>query len=334
MNVAEDISELIGGTPLVRLNRVSAGISTRILVKLETCNPGLSVKDRIGLSMIEAAERDGSIRPGETVLIEPTSGNTGIAIAMVAAIKGYECIIVMPENMSPEVRVTLRAFGTKVVLTETEREMQGSVEKAIEIAEKTPNAFVLQQFLNPSNPEAHRRTTALEIWDDTDGEVDAFVAGVGTGGTITGVAQVIKQRKPSFEVIAVEPAESPVLSGGRPQPHRIQGIGAGFVPEVLARDVHGDRWRISEGDRTRASLDYGELRISVSWKAQVFRDEDERRVVDEHLDDLCFDEALTRLYDDLEERGVGFERPADPLRDEAWIDTLSRAYVREPTVFA
>lgn len=236
MNVAEDVSELIGGTPLVRLNRVSEGVSAEILVKLELRNPGLSVKDRIGLAMIESAERDGVIRPGETVLIEPTSGNTGIAIAMVAAVKGYECIIVMPDNMSPEVRVTLRAFGTKVVLTEAAREMQGSVEKAIEIAEKTPNAFILQQFRNPSNPEAHRRTTALEIWDDTDGKVDAFVAGVGTGGTITGVAQVIKQRKPSFEVIAVEPAESPVLSGGRPQPHRIQGIGAGFVPEVLERD--------------------------------------------------------------------------------------------------
>lgn len=236
MNVAEDVSELIGGTPLVRLNRVTQGLSAQILAKLEIRNPGLSVKDRIGLSMIEAAEREGTIRPGETVIIEPTSGNTGIAIAMVAAVKGYECIIVMPENMSPEVRVTLRAFGTKVVLTDTEREMQGSVEKAIEIAEKTPNAFILQQFRNPSNPEAHRRTTALEIWDDTDGEVDAFVAGVGTGGTITGVAQVIKQRKPSFEAVAVEPAESPVLSGGRPQPHRIQGIGPGFVPEVLARE--------------------------------------------------------------------------------------------------
>lgn len=236
MNVADDVSELIGGTPLVRLNRVTEGASARILAKLEVTNPGLSVKDRIGLSMIEAAERDGKIAPGKTVLIEPTSGNTGIAIAMIAAVKGYECIVVMPDNMSPEHRVTLRSFGTRVVLTESAREMQGSVERAVELADKIPGGFILQQFRNPANPEVHRRTTALEIWDDTDGEVDAFVAGVGTGGTITGVAQVLKQRKPGFEAIAVEPAESPVLSGGRPHPHRIQGIGAGFIPEVLARE--------------------------------------------------------------------------------------------------
>lgn len=237
MKVAEDVCELIGGTPLVRLNRVTAGVPARILAKVELTNPGLSVKDRIGLSMIEAAEREGKISPGKTVLIEPTSGNTGIAIAMVAAVKGYECIVVMPDNMSPEHRVTLRSFGTKVVLTESAREMQGSVERALELAEKIPGGFILQQFRNPANPEVHRRTTALEIWDDTDGEVDAFVAGVGTGGTITGVAQVIKQRRPGFEAVAVEPAESPVLSGGHPHPHRIQGIGAGFVPEVLDRDA-------------------------------------------------------------------------------------------------
>jgi cysteine synthase A len=236
VNVADDVSELIGGTPLVRLNRVSAGTPARILAKLESSNPGASVKDRIGLSMIESAERAGEIRPGETVLIEPTSGNTGIAMAMVAAVKGYECIVVMPDTMSPERRVTLRAFGAKVVLTDGARAMQGSVEKALELSEKIPNAFILQQFRNPANPEVHRRTTALELWDDTDGELDALVAGVGTGGTITGVAQVLKDRKPSFEAVAVEPSESPVLSGGAPHPHRIQGIGAGFVPEVLARE--------------------------------------------------------------------------------------------------
>jgi cysteine synthase A len=236
VNVADDVSELIGGTPLVRLNRVAGGTGARILAKLESNNPASSVKDRIGLSMIEAAERSGAIRAGETVLIEPTSGNTGIAIAMVAAVKGYECIVVMPDTMSPERRVTLRAFGAKVVLTDGARAMQGSVEKALELSERIPNAFILQQFRNPANPEAHRRTTALELWDDTDGEVDALVAGVGTGGTITGVAQVLKDRKPSFEAVAVEPSESPVLSGGAPHPHRIQGIGAGFVPEVLVRE--------------------------------------------------------------------------------------------------
>ncbi len=237
MNVAENVNELIGRTPLVRLNRVAAATSTRILAKLESGNPANSVKDRIGLAMIEAAERGGEIRPGESVLIEPTSGNTGIALAMVAAVKGYRCVLVMPDTMSLERRVTLRAFGAKLVLTDGARGMQGAIEKAGELAEKIPHSFIPQQFRNPANPAVHRATTAVEIWEDTDGEVDALVAGVGTGGTVTGVAKAIKPRKPSFRAVAVEPTDSPVLSGGSPGKHVIQGIGAGFVPDVLEMDM-------------------------------------------------------------------------------------------------
>jgi cysteine synthase A len=248
MKVAADISELIGRTPLVKLNRVTEGVPATILGKLESANPANSVKDRIGLAMIEAAEREGLIRPGETVIVEPTSGNTGIALAMVAAVKGYECILVMPDTFSLERRVTLRAFGAKLVLTEGARGMQGALDRASELAEKIPNSFVPQQFKNPANPEAHRKTTALEIWDDTDGAVDALVAGVGTGGTITGVAQMIKERKPSFQAIAVEPLGSPVLSGGSPGPHPIQGIGAGFVPDVLDSTLIDDILKVGNED--------------------------------------------------------------------------------------
>ncbi|MBW2244130.1 MAG: cysteine synthase A [Deltaproteobacteria bacterium] len=237
MNIANNITELIGRTPLVRLNTVTEGVDAQIVCKLESQNPAASVKDRIGLAMIEAAEREGTITPGKTVIVEPTSGNTGIALAFVAAVKGYSCVLVMPETMSPERRVVLRAFGAKLVLTEGAKGMRGAVEKANQLVAEIPDGFMPQQFMNPANPEVHRNTTALEIWEDTDGQVDALISGVGTGGTITGIAQALKEKKPSFQAIAIEPEASPVLSGGSPGPHPIQGIGAGFIPDVLDQSL-------------------------------------------------------------------------------------------------
>jgi cysteine synthase A len=282
MKIARDVTELIGRTPLVRLNRVTRGVSAQIVAKLESQNPLASVKDRIGLAMIESAERDGLIQPGKTVIVEPTSGNTGIALAFVAAVKGYACVLTMPDTMSPERRVVLRALGAKLVLTEGAKGMRGAVEKANEIAADLPNAFIPQQFKNPANPEVHRRTTAEELWSDTDGKIDALVAGVGTGGTITGVSQVIKARRPTFQAVAVEPETSPVLSGGSPGRHKIQGIGAGFVPDVLdmklvdqvitvADDAAFDMARrlakeegilcgISSGANVQAAIEYGKRR--------------------------------------------------------------------------
>jgi cysteine synthase A len=233
MKIASDISKLIGNTPLIQLNRVSAGLGGRIVGKLEAFNPSNSVKDRIGVAMIDAAEARGVIQRGKTTIIEPTSGNTGIALAMVAAARGYRLILTMPETMSRERRAVLRAYGAKLVLTPGADGMTGAVKAAEQLAARIPGSFVPQQFKNPANPEVHRQSTALEIWNDTDGQVDYVISGVGTGGTLTGVAQVIKPKKPAFKMIAVEPAESPVLSGGKPGKHKIQGIGAGFVPEVL-----------------------------------------------------------------------------------------------------
>jgi cysteine synthase A len=236
MNIASDMTELIGKTPLVWLNKISRDCPAKIAGKLEFFNPASNVKDRIGVSMIMDAERQGELKPGDTI-VEPTSGNTGIALAWVAAAKGYKIILTMPESMTIERRKILKLLGAEIVLTPAEEGMTGAVNKAVEIVETNDDAFLPQQFENSANPQIHRETTAEEIWKDTDGQVDIFVAGVGTGGTITGVGEVLKSRKPSVEIVAVEPTASPVLSGGRPSPHMIQGIGAGFVPEVLNMEV-------------------------------------------------------------------------------------------------
>ncbi|MDR2452799.1 MAG: cysteine synthase A [Candidatus Accumulibacter sp.] len=272
MPIANNVTELVGNTPLVRINRIAEGAVATIAAKLEYLNPAHSVKDRIGVAMIEAAEQSGQIKP-DTILIEPTSGNTGIALAMVAAARGYKLVLTMPETMSKERRALLRAFGAELILTPGPEGMGGAIKKAEELVASDPRYLVLQQFKNPANPEIHRKTTAEEIWRDTDGQADILISGIGTGGTLTGVAEVIKARKPSFQAIAVEPDASPVLSGGQKGPHPIQGIGAGFVPEVLNTSAYDEIIRVKADDAftiaRRAAREEG-LLVGISSGAALW----------------------------------------------------------------
>jgi cysteine synthase len=288
MKIAENVTDLIGNTPLVRLNRVSEGALATVVAKLEFYNPAHSVKDRIGVSMIDAAERDGKIN-SDTIILEPTSGNTGIALAFVCAARGYKCALIMPDTMSKERRMLLRAYGAELILTPGSEGMAGAIRTAEEMAASDPRYFIPQQFQNPANPEIHRQTTAEEIWRDTDGKVDILVSGVGTGGTITGVGEVIKARKSSFQVIAVEPDASPVLSGGVKGPHPIQGIGAGFVPQVLNTQIYDEIIRVKAEDAfstarelaSREGLLVGISSGAAAWAAiQVaHRPENEGRLI-------------------------------------------------------
>ncbi len=272
MKIANSVTDLIGDTPLVRINRLAAGAKAEVAAKLEFYNPAHSVKDRIGLAMIDAAEKAGRIKP-DTIIVEPTSGNTGIALAMVCAARGYKCVLTMPETMSRERRMLLRAYGAELILTPGGDGMPGAIRKAEELAAADPRYFVPQQFENPANPEIHRRTTAEEIWRDTDGKVDIFIAGVGTGGTITGVGEALRERKPSIRIVAVEPDASPVLSGGAKGPHPLQGIGAGFVPKVLNTKIYDEVIRVTGEDAfataRRAAREEG-LLVGISSGAALW----------------------------------------------------------------
>lgn len=272
MKIANNVTELVGNTPLVRLNRVSEGTVAQLAAKLEFYNPAHSVKDRIGVAMIDAAEKAGLLKP-DTIVVEPTSGNTGIALAMVCAARGYRCVLIMPETMSKERRILLRAYGAELILTPGAEGMGGAIRRAEELAASDPRYFLPQQFKNPANPEIHRHTTAEEIWRDTDGKVDFVVSGIGTGGTITGVGEVLKARKPSVQMIAVEPDASPVLSGGAKGPHPIQGIGAGFVPDVLNTHIYDEIVRVKGDDAfetARAMARLEGLLVGISSGAAVW----------------------------------------------------------------
>jgi cysteine synthase A len=308
MKIANDVTELIGNTPLVRIRRLAEGATADVVAKLEFYNPAHSVKDRIGVSMIDAAEKAGKIKP-DTIILEPTSGNTGIALAMVCAARGYKCTLIMPETMSKERRILLRAYGAELILTPGPDGMNGAIRKAEEMAANDPRYFIPQQFENPANPEIHRKTTAEEIWRDTDGKVDFLVAGIGTGGTITGVGEVIKPRKPSFKAVAVEPDASPVLSGGQKGPHPIQGIGAGFIPKVLNTSIYDEVIRVKADDAfnlaRRAAREEG-LLVGISSGAALWaalqvanRQENAGKLVVVIIPSFGERYLSTKLYEDL-----------------------------------